>query len=221
MVEKNIYLFLGEDSVSKERKIALLKKENLKDNSQTFDYELLYADSLEPQRLKELLNSLPVFSPKKIIVIKEADKLSPHHKRLLLIFAKSSQQSSILLILDTAKPEVKDAFFQEISKFSRVFNFASTPALNVFDLGRMIAQKKSKDALLCLSRLLAKGEKQSNILGVIGWQWKKLRPRMAASDFRKGLELLQEADLRIKRSRLKGDLALELLVVKLCAPVSG
>jgi len=220
MVEKNIYLFLGVDSASKDRKITALKKENLKDNSYAFDYELLYAGSLDPLRLKELLNSLPVFSSKKIIVIKEADKLSPNHKRLLLSFAKSAPKE-ILLILDSPKAEAKDAFVQEISRYSRVFNFSGGPALNVFDLGRAVAQKKSKDALLCLSRLLEKGENHSNILGVIGWQWKRLRPRMAARDFRRGLELLQEADLRIKRSRLKGDWALELLVVKLCAPVSG
>ncbi len=219
MVEKNIYLFVGEDNVSKERKLAALRKDNLQDNSRAFDYELLYADSLDPQKLKEFLCSLPAISKKRIIVIKPADKLSLQNKRILLNFAKSAPKD-ILLILDTDKPEIKDEFFLQFSRFARLINFAAKPSLNVFDLGRMIADKKSREALLCLSRLLKSGEKQSNILGVIGWQWRKLRPKIAEREFIRGLELLQEADFSIKRSRLKGDLALELLVVKLCLPVS-
>ena len=69
MVEKNIYLFIGEDNVSKDRKIAILKKENLEDNSYHFDYELLHADLLDPVKLKELLNSFPTRSKKKVIII--------------------------------------------------------------------------------------------------------------------------------------------------------
>jgi DNA polymerase III delta subunit len=218
MVEKNIYLFVGGDNVSKDRKITALKKEALDENNH-FDYESLYAGSLTNQRLKELLYSLPALSKKRIVVIKEIDKLSLPNKRILLVFAKKISQDT-LLVLDTDKPEIKDAFIQQISHFAKVFYFASAPVLNVFDLGRAIARKKSKDALLCLARLLKNGEKQSNILGVIGWQWRKLRTELPEQEFIKGLELLREADFNIKRSRLKGDLALELLVVKLCAPIS-
>lgn len=219
MVEKNIYLFIGEDNVSKDRKIAILKKENLEDNSYNFDYELLHADLLDPVKLKELLNSFPTRSKKKVIIIRSADKLSLPNKKILLSYVKSMRQDTVL-VLDTNKSEIKDAFFQEFSRFAKVFNFASRPALNVFDLGRMVVEKKSKEALMCLSRLLKNGEEQTKVLGVIGWQWRKLRSRMVEQEFIRGLELLQEADFAIKRSRLKGNLALELLVVKLCEPVS-
>jgi len=219
MVEKNIYLFIGEDGVSKDRKLAAIKKDNLQVKSQLFDFELLRADPLESSKLKELLFSLPALSKTRIIVIKEADKLSLQNKKILLSFAQTPAKDT-LLILDSNKPEIKDAFFQEFSRFARVLSFASKPSLNIFDLGRTIASKKSKEALLCLSRLLENGEKHSNILGVIGWQWRKLRREMPEQEFLRGLKLLQEADLNIKRSRLKGDLALEILIVKLCAPVS-
>jgi hypothetical protein len=202
MVEKNIYLFIGEDNVSKDRKIASLKKENLEDNSYHFDYELLHADSLDPRKLQELLNSLPTRSKKRVIIIRTADKLSLPNKKILINFAKSKRQDPVL-VLDTDKSEIKDAFFQEFGSFAKVFNFASQPALNVFDLGRMIVEKRSKDALMCLSRLLKNGEEQTKVLGVIGWQWRKLRPRMNAREFIKGLELLQQADYNIKRAVLR------------------
>ncbi len=218
MVEKSIYLFMGEDGVSKDRKIAALKKENLPENSLQFNYELLYADSLEPSKLKELLYCLPVNSRKRLVVIKEADKLSSQNKEILLSFVKNPPKDT-LLVLDTNKSGIKDDLFKDLSRYAEIFNFTK-PALNVFDLGRSVAHKKSKEALLCLSRLLENGEKQGNILGVIGWQWRKLRQAMPEKEFIRGLELLQEADLNIKRSRLKGNLALELLVVKLCEPVS-
>lgn len=219
MVEKHIHLFIGEDGVSKDRKISALKKEILENKSQSFDYELLYADSLDSFKLKELLDSLPVFSQKKIIVIKKIDKVSLPNKKILLSFAKNPNKN-ILLILDSDKPELEDDFLRKISALAKVFNFRSTPQLNVFDLGRALAGKRTVEALLCLSGLLKNGEKQANILGVIGWQWRKLKRNLPAQEFKRGLELLQKTDYSIKRSRLKGDLALELLVVKLCAPAS-
>ncbi|MDP2938580.1 MAG: hypothetical protein Q8O13_00635 [Candidatus Omnitrophota bacterium] len=221
MVEKNIYFFIGEDSVSKDRKIAAIKNEIFANIHSTLDYELFWSDSLEPNKLKEALNSLPAVSKKRIIVIKEVDKLAPANKHLLLSFAKTSPKNT-LLILDTNKPEItKDDFFKEFSRFVSVFNFVSKPSLNVFDLGRAIANKKTKEALLYLWRLLKNGERQTNIVGVIAWQWKRLRSQLTKQEFERGLELLQEADFNIKRSRLKGELALELLVVKLCAPIFG
>ena len=54
------------------------------------------------------------------------------------------------------------------------------------------------------------------LMGGLVWFWGKLKQRISAEKFKKGLLHLQEADLNIKRSRIKAEYALEVLVVKLC-----
>ena len=71
------------------------------------------------------------------------------------------------------------------------------------------------EACAILNNLFAQGIIRCRSWGGLIWFWGKSRPRLSAENFRKGLEALQEADLNIKRSRLKPEHGVELLVVKL------
>ena len=52
-------------------------------------------------------------------------------------------------------------------------------------------------------------------MGALVWFWGKSQDRMPGERFRKGLLVLQEADVNIKRSRLKPEYAVEVAVIKL------
>ena len=210
------YFFLGQDQASKDAKIREIKKKYLASTeADKFDYDVLYAPQLDSDQLKESLFSLPVFSRHRIVVVKDCHKLSPDQKRFIGEFIRNP--GKVVLVLDSDKLEADDAFTRSFRKQADVINFTKGPSLDVFDLTRAIAVRKSAQALKILSQLLLNGEQPLQIMGGLIWYWKDSRRHLSLKEFKEGLSLLQEADFNIKRSRLKPEHALELLVVKLCS----
>ena len=215
------YLFLGEDSVAKDNKIAELKKKILP-NSQSFqfDYEILHAAKLEEHNLKKALMNLPALSTRRLIVIRECHRLSPNNQDILLQFLEKIYNHAVI-VLDSPEWDQKNSFVKKIRRLVEIVEFPSAKKLDVFDLTRAVDSKKETEALKILDQLLAGGIHPLQILGALVWFWKKSRGRFAGNEFEKGLLALQEADLNIKRSRLKPEYAMEVLVVKLSGKAGG
>lgn len=215
-----IYLFLGQDNAAKEVKVNELKKKILSPpEALKFDYEILYAQKLEPETFKKALIALPAIAKQRLVVLKEGHKLSTQNKELVLAFAKDP--GPCVLIIDSDKTETEESLVKKLGSAAKVVSFKTQTPLNVFNLTRAIATRKSAESLKILSALLAQGEQPLSIMGGLIWYWKNARREFSLEVFKKGLLSLQEADLNIKRSRLKPEHALELLVVKLCSPEAG
>ena len=211
------FLFCGEDTNAKEAKITELKNKYLTSpEALKFDYELLHAHKLEPKTLKEALISLPAVIPKRIIVIRDCQRLNPYNKDLIFEFV-SQKADYAILILDTDEGDLNDSFMKKLKPLVKFVDFSKVVKLNVFDLTRVISMQKAADALKILGNLLSQGEHPLQIMGGLVWFWGKSRDKMASTHFEHWLLALQEADLNIKRSRLEPEQALEVLVVKLCA----
>lgn len=208
------YLFLGRDFFAKEKRTELIKKELFKGKASVFDLEVFWAKELRLPKLSEALRRTPWPSGSRLLIIKEIDKLDPSCREALLAFLKNPFKG-VHLILDCDREELKDEFIARLSRLCKVMNFKGEATDDVFGLGRAIAGRMPAMALKILNQLLLSGEKPPRILGFLIWQWKKLQGGLTMRDFRRGLKLLQEADLNIKRGRLKPDFALELLVTKL------
>ncbi len=215
-----IYLFLGQDNAAKEIKINELKNKILTPAAALkFDYEILYAQKLEPETLKKALIALPAVAKQRLVVIKESHKLNAQNKELVLAFAKDP--GNCVLIIDSDKSQTDESLVKKLGSAAKVVNFKTPTPLNVFNLTRLIGMHKPAEALKILSALLSQGEQPLSIMGGLVWYWKNARREFSLEVFKKGLLALQEADLNIKRSRLKPEHALELLVVKLCSPAAG
>jgi len=212
-----IYFFLGDDGAAKNDRIAGFKKKLLShDDAPQFDYDLLHAHKLAPALLKKTLLALPTLSKKRLVVIRNAQKLTAHHKKIIAEVLNDADYPCEL-VLDFDSATVAKDFHDALSRVSRTVRFQHTTASNVFDVGRSIAMRKQVDALKLLHGLFAKGEYPPNIIGGLLWSWSQSRNRMPARRFKQGLLAFQEADGNVKRSRLKAQHALEMLVVKLCA----
>ena len=74
--------------------------------------------------------------------------------------------------------------------------------------------------LKILNDVLDHGDHPLQILGALVWFWGKNKPRVNPERFQRGLNELQEADWNIKRSRLRPEHTLEILIVKLCSLVA-
>ena len=223
-----IYIFLGEDHLAKDQKIAEIKKKFLtldfsdkgsfKDALQ-FDYEVLYGNELDSEVLKKALLALPVIAQKRIIVLHALDKLNLHNRRLVLEFIKEKFEHSVL-ILDSHEADLNHSFINQIAASAQVIHFQKDIKQNVFDMTKAISLKKPAQALSILSSLLLNGNHPLQIMGGLIWFWGKSKGRLSKEGFQKGLKILQEADLDIKRSRLNPQYALEKLIVKLCALIA-
>lgn len=219
MVEKPAYLFLGEDFLSKEDKIDIIKKDLLKGDAAFFDLEVLSAKETDKQQLSEATKRLPALSQGRLIIIKDIDRFNPACKLQLIAYLKKPFPK-IFLVLETDKFDTRDSFISQLTRLCRVVNFQRSRPLDVFGLAEAVSRRKSPEALKMLSQLLLSGEKPQKILGVLIWQWKKIQHTLSKAEFKRGLRMLLEADLNIKRGRLRPDFALELLVAKLSLPAA-
>jgi len=215
-----IYLFLGTDEISKERKLQQLKQEILKNSQDAFDYERLYAKELTPSILNEAFSRIPLFADKRLIFIRDVDKLNASSKEKLLSLIKNPNPK-ILLVLDTQVSELKEAFLIKIANSSKVFHFGREKTFNAFDLADAIKAKRTQEALKIFSIIHQKGEHPTRILGGLFWSWRKMKSFLKADNFKRGVELFLETDINIKFSRLKPEVALEILIVKLCLLCGG
>lgn len=108
-----IYLFLGDDNLAKDQKIAELKSKILQTNDAfKFDFDLLHANRLSAEDLKKSLIALPAIASKRLVVLRDIEKLSPQNKDLILEFI-DKDESCIDLILDANQVDGRSAFMKK------------------------------------------------------------------------------------------------------------
>jgi DNA polymerase III delta subunit len=215
-----VYLFIGQETEAKEKEIALLKSSLLKDkDAKQFDYENLQAHKLHANALKQSLDALPVIGQQRFVVIREVEKLDKHNKDLILEYVERKEEHHVLL-LDAFKADSKTSFFKKMNALATVKHFDKGYRENTFDITKAISSRQPAKALKILDDVLKHGDHPLQILGALVWFWGKNKPRVSVGRFQRGLDELQEADLNIKRSRLKPEHTLEILVVKLCSLVT-
>jgi len=215
-----IYLFLGEDTAAKDRRIAELKKKYLLSlEAEKFDYEILYGDKIDPDLFKQALIALPAVAKQRLLTIHSIHKLNSKNQDILLELIASDFKHCVL-ILDSDDAQKKNKFFTQLQRKAKVENFGSREKHNVFDMTKAISARRPDDALILLSEVLKDGSHPLQIMGGLVWFWGKEKGRMPPDRFKSGLIQLQEADLNIKRSRLQPEYALEVCVLKLCSLIA-
>lgn len=209
-----VYLFVGQDLPSKDATLKRIKEEFLSKELKEFNLEVLYSEALTLKELQEKVIYIPAGSQKRIIVIKNAEKLN---KDLLSFIANWSKkdEESILLILDASTLRKNNTFPGSLSKNVKVFRFKENLALSTFDLARQIEKRHPHLALQTLSRLLKESEKPEMILG--GLRYSLENRCLTSGALQKRVNLILNCDIEIKTGRLKPVFALEKLVISLCA----
>lgn len=209
-----VYLFIGEDSLSKDIKLKRIKQEFLSAGREDFNLDILYSKELDLLTLQERILTLPLKSKQRIIVIKDAQRLEDNIKEFILDYVKRTPPS-IILVLDISQKNYKDEFINRICRYAQVCRFRDSVQVDTFALARPIEMKRAAYALRLLNELLKDGEKPERILGGLRYVWE--RDSVSSVEIRKRLKALLDCDIDIKTGRLRPDFALEKLVVKLCS----
>jgi len=216
-----IYLLLGEDGAAKESKIAQIKAQNLpSDDALKLDFESIDGQKCDPAQLKKALLALPAISKNRLIHIQSTEKFNDHNKKIILDFI-DSDHSHVAVIFNSDAPSAKNNFLKKIAEKAEVLQFGrAQTSSNVFDMTRAMERRDPTGALKMLDSLLDEGNHPLQIMGALVWFWGKCKNRLSAESFKKGLLVLQEADLNIKRSRLNPNYCVEIVVTKLSSLIA-
>ena len=211
--EHPVYLFIGQDSASKDARLKKLEEEFLPPYTKLFNLDVLYGKELSLKGLQEKLLCLPLKSKKRIVVIKGSQNLKDDIKEFIVKYAlKPRNQVVVVLDIDAYSP--KDEFVKQVSRNAQVCRFKEEIRLDTFALSRAIDSRKSSYALGVLNQLLRNGEKPERILGGLRYSWENSAADI--SQLKRKLRLLLACDIDVKTGRLRPDFALEKLVVNLC-----
>lgn len=209
------YLFVGRELSKKDAKINELKSKNFKDpSSLTFDFEGLSGHKLDSDDLRKALLALPQTAAQRMVVIRQCEKLNEHNRGIVLDIV-SQQIKSLVLVLDYDELDVRSAFFTKIKPLVQMTTFGVDKSLNVFDMTKAISARDAAGAMKILHELIQNNTHPLQIMGGLVWFWSKEREHLSVQRFHKGLMILQEGDLNIKRSRLRPEYAVEKVVVEL------
>ena len=209
------YLFIRRDLQKKDAKLAELKTKFFKDLSALpFDYEFLSAHKLDSDDLKKSLLALPHLAAQRMVAIRQCERLNEHNRDIVLeVIARDVK--TLVIVLDYDELDTKSAFFLKLKPLVQLVNFGGEKAINVFDVTRAISSRDTAGAVKILNELITNNTHPLQIMGGLVWYWSKERDRLSVGRFQKGLEILEEGDLNIKRSRLKPEYAVEKVVVEL------
>jgi len=208
-----VYLFLGQDTFSKETQFKSLKQKFLEPNLEQFNLDVLYARELTLKGLQERLLCLPVKTAKRLILIKEAQDLKEDVRDFILKYA-IKPLPQVILVLDAWQQERSNEFINRLSRYAKTLTFKTTPKVDSFTLSRSIELRRPDYALRILNQLLREGERPERILGGLRFSWE--RSTASPIEMRRRLKLLLNCDRDIKTGRLNPAFALEKLIIGLC-----
>lgn len=209
-----IHLFVGQDNLSKDKRLNQLKQENLPKNLEHFNFDVLYAKDLKLNLLQEKLLFLPVQLKQRIVVIRGGEALGQEIKDFITVFAKENRENIILVVYLDNYSSNKE-FISGLLHHAEVSRFQEEVVLNTFDLSRQIESRKAAASLKILKQLLKNGERPEKILGGLRSSWE--RNLKNTLELKNRLKLMLSCDLDIKRGRLKPAFALERFIINICS----
>ena len=121
-VEESLLLFVGSEDFLKEEALKRLKKSQLPKEGQNIDYHLFYADQTDLSLMIDTLTTFPFASGKKLVLIKDIERLPVTHREPLLKYCQSPLKSTCL-VLETSLSDKRDKFLLAISRYAKVVNF--------------------------------------------------------------------------------------------------
>lgn len=97
----SVFLFIGNDIYLKNRALEELSSSLLDRSSKELDYKVFYGGDLDIAEVLDHANTIPFLASKKLIVIKDAEKISREEASRLITYIKNPI-SSTCLILESA-----------------------------------------------------------------------------------------------------------------------
>jgi len=117
------YLLLGEEDFLKEEFVNRLRAQCLDKNTEQLNYSVFYArdKDFDIEIMFDTLNTSPFLSKKRLVVLKDADELGAHFKKLIISYLKEPKEDSVFVI-ESLEPSIKGEFLLEASRLAHLIN---------------------------------------------------------------------------------------------------
>lgn len=225
---KKVFLVIGDDFFQRRRLIGNIKKTILQNKKDSLNIINIYTKETDLKTVQEKVLNFS-FNQEKIVVFKDAYRLSPAIKDFLLDnFKKIISANYLILEIEEEysrfrqdKKITSDRFFQFLFKEAVGLKTSAPPpeASSWDDFRRRIRQKDLEGCLYFLEKLFRGGENSKElaplILGVLGREISFCRD---PQDKENGFCYLWQADRQIKEKGIEARLAIEILLIKLLSP---
>jgi len=118
----SVFLFAGKEKYLKERAISELSARSLDSSSGELDYKVLHGSDTSADEIINSAGTMPFFSSKRLVVVKDFDKLSKEDTAKVAAYIKNPNQHTCLII-DTDDGSILEDY-PAISGYAKVLRFA-------------------------------------------------------------------------------------------------
>lgn len=119
-----VYLLSGEESFFLNEGIKMIKKRFLQGDMDDFNFSGFHAEDVEPARVVEVAETLPVLAEYRVVVVQNVDKWTSRERKTLTSYV-SRPSPSTCLVLTSTKLDEKDRLTGEVNKNGVVVNCKS------------------------------------------------------------------------------------------------
>lgn len=153
-----LYLISGEEPFLIQRLLERFKERAIDPATRDFNYDLFQGEMVSPQEALRAAQTLPVLSPRRLVIIQHADLIKDESELFLAYFENPSETTVLLLV--APKPDLRKKMFSMLKKKAIVI---TCPLLSEGEVSRWIAQaarergiRFSEEALWYLKERLGK-----------------------------------------------------------------
>lgn len=200
------YVIIGDDEKLKKKVEELTRKYKISE----FDKKIIYSDTVSPQLIIQELQFLPVFSEKRLVIVKNIEAIKKSEWKIILDYLKNPYPH-VCLILTGKSVEVpfsEDELFQE-----DLFSYEKEKTLEEEIFSSIYKDFSSKDFFNLLSEYLLK--KERGFVFVIAAVEHLLRRKVIKGerkDIVKKFMTLHQLDFYLKTGRISPEKGLEVFL---------
>jgi len=118
----SVFLFVGKEKYLKERAISELRSRSLDSSSGELDYKVLHGSDTSADEIINSGTTMPFFSSKRVVVVKDFDKLSKEDISKVAAYIKNPNKHTCLIIDSDDASILKDE--PSIARYAKVLRFA-------------------------------------------------------------------------------------------------
>jgi DNA polymerase-3 subunit delta len=96
-----LYLVLGEEDLLRDSALAVIKRAALGNEGNEFNYELFYGDDASGADIRNSAAAVPVFTERRVVVVKTAEKLTARESEGLLDYVNHPVESTTLVFMSS------------------------------------------------------------------------------------------------------------------------
>lgn len=120
-LKSSAFLFIGDETYLKEKAIKELKSSLLADSSQELDYKIFYGGETNARDILNYATTFPFLAAKKLIVVKDFEKLEDEDKTRLIAYVKKPSKFTCLVLDASGEAALED--IRSINRYVKVVRF--------------------------------------------------------------------------------------------------